>query len=436
MVGPIAEVAAARKFWIANTRIPEALLDAPLRRGLPASEQGYRRAHLRIADGLITEISSRFPSDTLPVADMDGGIVTSCWVDAHTHLDKSHTAPRIGLYSHSLALSVAASGRDRSRWTDQDLRRRMAFSLGTAWAHGTRAMRSHIDWVRADTPDAWRVATELRAEWAGRVELQLVSICPLPLFEERAAGAAVARTLAQGSGVLGASVHPVPNQRALIESVFELAVEHDLDLDFHVDEHLLSDVGGMRAIAHLTQKHQWHGRVVCGHCCALSVAPAHVSESVLQQFAATGITLVCLPYANLQLQDGLAGRTPRLRGLAPILEAAGAGVQVCMASDNVRDAFVPFADFDLLALLSNASLAAHLNDPMSRWIGAITAVPARAMRLEWDGRLRLGAPADLVLLEGRDSFEVCSRPRRQVMRTGRVIDTTAPDYRELDSPGE
>ncbi|MDB5874833.1 MAG: cytosine deaminase [Ramlibacter sp.] len=434
MVGKAAQ-AKARSFWIARARIPEALLETPLRRAIPATEQGYRRAHLLIADGRIAAISGDPPSDGLPIVDMADGIVTSCWVDAHTHLDKSHTGPRIGLYSHSLAVSVAASGQDRARWTEEDLRRRMSFSLRTAWAHGTRAMRSHIDWVAADAPCAWHVAKELRAEWAGRLELQLASICPLPLFGQPAAGDAIARILAQGGGVLGASVHPVPHQRALLEAVFELAVRHGLDLDFHVDEHLQPDVGGMRAIVELTERHRWQGRVACGHCCALSVAPPRISDSVLQQFAAAGIALICLPYANLQLQDGMAGRTPRLRGIAPILEAASAGVNVCLASDNVRDAFVPFADFDPLQLLANTSLAAHLNDPMARWIGSVTVGPATAMQLRWDGRLRCEAPADLVLLEGRNSFEVCSRPRRRVLRGGQFIDASPPDFRELDARG-
>lgn len=55
------------------------------------------------------------------------------------------------------------------------------------------------------------------------------------------------------------------------------------------------------------------------------------------------------------------------------------------------------------------------------------------MRLE-AGVIRPGAKADLIICEGRTFDEVLSRPqsRRIVLRDGRPIDATPPDYRELD----
>ena len=56
------------------------------------------------------------------------------------------------------------------------------------------------------------------------------------------------------------------------------------------------------------------------------------------------------------------------------------------------------------------------------------------MGLTEAGRIRPGAPADLVLFEGRSWTEVLARPesRRIVLRAGRPIDTTPPAYAELD----
>jgi cytosine deaminase len=50
------------------------------------------------------------------------------------------------------------------------------------------------------------------------------------------------------------------------------------------------------------------------------------------------------------------------------------------------------------------------------------------------GQLRSGAPADLVLFNARSYSELLSRPQsdRLVLRAGKAIDTTLPDYRELD----
>jgi len=50
------------------------------------------------------------------------------------------------------------------------------------------------------------------------------------------------------------------------------------------------------------------------------------------------------------------------------------------------------------------------------------------------GRIAEGLPADLIVFDGRIYTEVLARPEthRIVLRSGRPIDRTLPDYRELD----
>ena len=56
------------------------------------------------------------------------------------------------------------------------------------------------------------------------------------------------------------------------------------------------------------------------------------------------------------------------------------------------------------------------------------------MRLPSRGRIGLGLPADLVLFRARNWTELLSRPQsdRIVVRAGKRLATTLPDYRELD----
>lgn len=88
----------------------------------------------------------------------------------------------------------------------------------------------------------------------------------------------------------------------------------------------------------------------------------------------------------------------------------------------------------MLEVFREAVRIAHLDHPFGTWPAAVTTVPAAVMELEAAGRLATGAMADLIILEGRDWSEVLSRPQtaRIVLRAGQVIDTTPPDYRELD----
>jgi cytosine deaminase len=50
------------------------------------------------------------------------------------------------------------------------------------------------------------------------------------------------------------------------------------------------------------------------------------------------------------------------------------------------------------------------------------------------GTIAAGRPADLVLFRARSWTELLARPQadRTVLRSGRAIDRTLPDYRELD----
>ena len=104
-----------------------------------------------------------------------------------------------------------------------------------------------------------------------------------------------------------------------------------------------------------------------------------------------------------------------------------------VASDNTRDPFYAYGDLDLVEVYREATRIAHLDHPVGDWPRAVTSAPAKALGLD-KGMLKVGAPADLVLLRARSWTEFLSRPQmdRTVLRAGKAIDTTLPDYRELD----
>lgn len=337
--------------------------------------------------------------------------------DIHTHLDKTMTAGRMPRRAQSLFDAIEMMGQDQTRWTDDDLRNRATRALDKAHRHGTALMRSHVDWPTADAPRGWHVLRELAQDWRGRVDLQLSSLTALDDLVR--IGSGIAPTLLRDGGTLGAFVYRNENLEADLSALFDLAESHDLHLDFHVDEGLDTDACGIDVIIDQTAKRGMRGRVLCGHGCALSVRDPAQVETLLARAADAGVGLTVLPGANSYLQDAGTGRTPRLRGLAPLQEANASGVPVMLASDNVRDGFFPYGDYDLVEVLRMGVLMGHL--PPEDWLDAISARPAA-----WMGTtlgIREGGPASFIHFDATDLNDVISRATaaRRVWRDGAVL---------------
>ncbi len=344
-------------------------------------------------------------------------------VDPHVHLDKSFIWPRARPDAPGLFPAIEATQSDKAYWTEADLRTRAARALAEAQANGIRGMRSHVDWGEPDTPLAWTVLGEVAAEWRDRVTLQRAPLVSLDILGDPAHGPAIAaHVAATGDGVLGAFLYRHADYPEKLARIFALAADHGLRLDFHVDEGLEPEAQGFDEIVRLTGVHGMAGRVLCGHACALSVRPADAVARVLDDAAEAGIALCVLPTTNLWLQDGSPGRTPRLRGLAPLHEARAAGVRVVFGADNVADPFYPFGSFDTIETLRLACTAAHL-DP-TEWLGAITTDASQTLGLPAP-TIAPNAPADFLLLHGADWHQALRRPpKRRIFRNGTEIEDT------------
>jgi cytosine deaminase len=350
------------------------------------------------------------------------GTLLSAMVDAHAHIDKNYTVREAGAAEGNLFAAIERMAAHRAGWTAQSLRTRMSRALDEAWRAGTRALRTHLDWGGAGAPLSLAVFEQLRDAWRGRIELQFVALASLDLFAEDAAGEGIAQAVRRAGGVLGAFVYRNDGIVHKLGRVFDLAQQHGLALDFHVDEGLDAEATGLRTIAQLTIARGLQGRVACGHACSLSVQDDAAARDTLALCAQAGIHLIALPSTNLYLQ-GAWDRTPVQRGITRLREAAAQGLRPSLATDNVQDAFYPYGGYDLVETFGLGVQMAHLA-PAADWLDAITVSPARALGLAWDGRIAPGCPADLVLLAATDEYELLDPRgrRRTVIRAGRTLE--------------
>ncbi|WP_248304811.1 cytosine deaminase [Breoghania sp. L-A4] len=404
-----------------------------------AAAEGLMRADVLIDDGRMAAIqaSGIAAPDDLPFVDLDGGLVLPTLVDCHTHLDKGHIWPRRSNPDGTFPSALAAVGADRiANWSAEDVRARMEFALRCAFAHGTSAIRTHIDSIPPQDAISWPVLEELRAEWAGRVEVQGACLFAIDQLDaDDGFLDSIADRVAAAGGVLGAVTYMVPRLDEHLDALFSAATERGLDLDFHVDETADPDAESLKHIAEAAIRSGFDGTILCGHCCSISNQPEARADATLDLVARAGVHVVSLPMCNMYLQGRASGRTPRWRGITMLHEMKARGIPVMVASDNTRDPFYAYGDLDLVEVYTQATRIAQLDHPVGDWITTVSTAPADVMRLPAHGRLSVGGPADMILFRARDWSELLSRPAgpREVLRSGLAIDRTLPDYRELDA---
>lgn len=428
------EIPSSGAFMLANARVHSSLTPGF---SAPVDADGFILADIAIVDGKIARID---PAGKMPVApeavDLKGRIVMPCLVDCHTHIDKGHIWSRKPNPDGSFMGALAATGEDRAeRWSADDVFKRMDFSLRSAYAHGTKALRTHIDSVAPQEEISWPVFEQVRERWRGRIELQGVSLLGIEGVREKDWFASLARRVAAARGVLGAVTYMLPDLEELIDRVFASAIEHGLDLDFHADETDAVSAISLKKIAEAAISHGFTGKILVGHCCSLSRQPDRDVLDTLDKVARAGISVVSLPMCNLYLQDRRHdGTTPRWRGVTLLHEMKARGIPVAVASDNTRDPFYAYGDLDMLEVYRMATRILHLDHPVGDWPKAVASTPAEIMRLDGTGVLKPGGPADLVIFKGRSWTELLSRPEsdRIVVRDGKPIARDIPDYAELD----
>jgi cytosine deaminase len=430
----------ARAYRLTGARAPSALVTGP---GFPADRDGFAWLDITIADGRMASVRPAGApglDSGLPLVDLQGGIVLPRFVDIHTHIDKGQTWPRAANPDGTFMAALEAADRDReTHWSLEDLRARMEFSLRCALAHGTGALRTHLDSIGPQTAISWPVFAEMRAEWRGRIELQAVSLFPVDLaVTDEAQFREIVATTARHGGLLGGVTFlgeaPSEATDRALDRIVQAAAAEGLDLDLHVDESGSPHARTLERLAEAVIRNRFTGKVLCGHCCSLSLMDERDFARALAKIADARIAVVSLPMCNLYLQDRRRGRTPRWRGVAPVHELSAAGIPVMVASDNTRDSFYAYGDLDMLEVYREATRILQLDHTGQDWFRSVAATPADLMNLDRHGRIEAGDAADLVLFRARNLTELLARPQsdRTVMVAGRAVDTSLPDYRELD----
>jgi cytosine deaminase len=419
-------------FVLANATLPAVTVS-----GFKAeAKEGLIKADIVIAGGIVSAILApgTAPAE-LPKTDLRDGMVWPGFADMHTHLDKGHIWERQPNPNGSFEGALGAVRADReANWSADDVRRRMEFSLRTAYAHGTTLIRTHLDSLSPQHQISFEVFQQVREDWKGRIALQAAALFPLDAIFDDAYFADLVSVVTKSRGLLGGVTQMSPELDARLDRLIRAASENGLDIDLHVDETEDKQVLTLKSIAEAVLRNKFEGRLTVGHCCSLARQDEDVAKATIDLVAQAKIAVVSLPMCNMYLQDRHAGRTPRWRGVTLFHELAAAGVPTAVSSDNTRDPFYAYGDLDPVEVFREAVRILHLDHPLDTAARVVTTSPAAILGRADLCRIAVGAPADLILFSARRWSEFLSRPQadRIVMRQGKGIDRSLPDYRELD----
>jgi cytosine/creatinine deaminase len=429
-------------YLLSGTRVPAELVVNPPP-GALTDVEGALRLDILIAGG---KVAGLFAAGTAPASmirvDLAGRHLWPAFIDMHTHLDCGHAIPRVrpdGTIHGGFSLTA----QDWPRWTDEDLDLRMNFGMACAYAHGVAALRSHVDSeTLAYSQHHWRALDRTRTTWAGKVDLQGVTICAMEAWAGPEAQA-LADLTADYGGILGGVTDTLERGENgtydtlahALDRLLALAGERGLDVDLHVDQTDDLSAFTIPEIARARLRSGFQGRVVLGHCVNLSLMPPEVIDQTLTLAREADLAFVSMPTPMMYLMDRKPRRTPRWRGVTAANEIRAAGLPLAIGGDNCRDAWFPYGDHDMLDTLKQAIRVFQADEPLTGSLAMASRVPADLIGRPDLGRVGVGLPAHLVIFQARSLNVVLARDQadRVVLHHGRRVTDPLPLHHALEA---
>jgi cytosine deaminase len=384
----------------------------------PAFDLIFRSALLRssatpvdigVKSGRIAAIEPKLACETVEV-DLGGHLALPGFVDTHIHLDKACLLDRCGHDHGSLGDAIRAVSAMKRDFTVEDVYARGAKVLERAIVHGTTRMRTHVEIDPRIGLRSFAAVKALRRDYAWAIDL---SLCVFPqegLTNDPGAEDLLIQSLRDGGDVIGGCPYTDTDPDAHLERIFDVAQEFDVDVDLHLDFDLDPSWFHLDQVCRQTERRNYHGRVTIGHATKLSALPPERMKAATAQLTSAGVAVTVLPATDLYLMGREATHNAP-RGLTLAHKLAGDGVVCSVATNNVLNPFTPFGDASLLRMANFYANVAHasVND-FDTCLDLVTEQPARLMNLD-DYGIKVGNPADLIVLDTQDSrFPVAELP--------------------------
>jgi cytosine/creatinine deaminase len=386
-----------------------------------------KRADILIEAGRIAgigEADATGPADAERI-DLDGALLVSGFVDGHIHLDK--TLLGLPFQPHRRGDTVAeriARERDLRRELRHPVAERARELIQRVVAHGTTALRTHVDIDTEVGLAGLHALLGVREAARDLLDIQIVAFPQSGIVADPGTAGLLDQAIRDGADLVG-GLDPAGIDNDVnghLDAIFGIAERRGVGLDIHLHDPGPLGCFELRQIAERTAALGLAGRVAVSHAFALGAVDAG-------ELARTGEALA---RANVAIMTNGPGPVP----MPPVKRLVAMGVTVFAGSDNIRDAWSPYGNGDMLerAMLIGYRQGFLADADLELAFDLANGVAARVLGLTGHG-LTIGAAADLVAIPtGSIAEAVASHPPRAlVMKRGRVIArdgelTVAPSF--------
>lgn len=386
-----------------NLTLPETACNAP------------KTGDLHMQDGHIVQWETLRPCGNVREIDCSGLLILPGLVDAHIHLDKTMWGGHYSAGSLPPA-PVLSDLIENERMLRKEGRIDPSVSaprlLEQMIAMGTTALRSHIDIDPTARLKGVETLMEVREAFRDRIDIEFAAFPQSGILSSPSASQMMEDALKMGVETVGgldpAGFDGDPAKH--LDIVFGLAERYGKKIDIHLHEADALGAFTIRLIAERTKAHGMRGRVAISHAFALGDAEGDAFRSLLELLAENGIAVIT--------------SAPGDRKFAPRTPLLDAGVNYALGSDNIRDAWSPLGNGDMLDRIKILSLRqkTRKTEQVEEALQMATREGARLLGLEHYG-LRAGGRADFLLVPACSITDAVARcpGERIVFKRGEIV---------------
>ena len=271
------------------------------------------------------------------------------WVCHHLHIDKSNTITNARLDKSLVHMrNKWILMRDiKTKYTVQDLKKRMLKTTSMIMRQGCRKMRTFIDIDNIVGLEPLYTAIDVKNYWKPRgIELQLGTQLlegletpeNIRLFEEAA-------ELVDFIGCLP-SRDTSPEKH--LDIVFSKASDMGKDIEAHLDQCNIPSEKETELFCDFVEKYKYQGKSRAIHCVSLACHPVDYQRKISKRLHNLDIGVIVCPSAAISMTQHNEYNAPIHNSIAPIKVMLDEKVNVGLGIDNVEDIFMPFCDGDLM----------------------------------------------------------------------------------------